>query len=279
MTKAIIQHNFTSGLGDCIVAIHEYVQTARNLKSLGFNNINLYINTNNNLYYNKLNLFDLFDSSIFSIFNRVEHIHNPHVSIEGYKIGHLSYGANSPGLHWWDLFIDADYFLNNLNIATFPHSGYTFQKLPSENLCLFSTDIISKFNTLQFSQSYVCLHIRTQDLDEEKNIYENNKDKIDEIYQSYPYVFVCSNSYSIKKELINNKKTLYFTHTLESSMSNHHNYKNKISDDLAKEKTIDTIMDMMGTMQAHKIYTLTSWNRISNFLFPALIHQVPIEII
>lgn len=275
--NAIIQHNFTSGLGDCIVAMSEYIETAKKIKK-NFNEINLKINTCNNLYYNNLNLFDLFDINSFNIFNNITHIDSPIYSLSDYKIEHLSYGAKSAGLHWWDLFINQNY-AEKIDVTIFPHAGYNFLKLPENNI-QFNSNIIDSFNDISmFKQDYATLHIRTQDLVDEPELYKKYFSIIEDIYSVHNTIFVCSNSYIIKKELQKNKKSIILDHPLETSMGSHHCYKNLISNEIAKEKTIKTLVEILAIANSTKIYALTSWGRISNFLFYPIVKKIPIKFI
>jgi hypothetical protein len=276
--KAIIQHTFNSGLGDCTVAISEYIDTAKTLKSIGYDHIELKICTTNNLYYNDLNLFDLFNISDFSIFDDIEHIKYPIKQIHNYNISYISYGAKEPGLHWWDLFLDTD-TPKDFKISFFPQNGYSFRDIPNYTVVNFSKDIVEKFNNIELKKQYCALHVRTLDLQDEFYLYEQNKTKIKKIYDEHKNVLVCSNSSPIKKELLKINSTLHIEQPLEESMGSHHCYRNIISDDLAKEKTIMTIVEMLAIAHSEKIYLLTSWGRISNFLFYPLINHIPLEVI
>ena len=70
--KAIIQHNFLTGMGDCIQFIYEYLDTAADLKKLGYH-LTLLINDSNNMYFEKNKFFDFFNKSEFEkYFDKIE---------------------------------------------------------------------------------------------------------------------------------------------------------------------------------------------------------------
>lgn len=275
--KAVIQHNFTSGIGDCIVSISEYIATAKNLKSIGFTDIDLKVCSTNNLYYNNLNLFDLFDKKDFEIFDTIEYISYPIQFMEDYSIAHLSYGAKQPGIHWWDLFVTD----NNKHheISQFPHTGYNFINLPHNHIIHFSKDVHEICDSLNIDSDFSALHIRSQDLDNNISLYSDNIEKIKNIYQENNKILVCSNSYSLKQKLLNNPKTIQINHPLEDSMGSHHCFRNTIPNDIAKQKTLMTLVEILALSYANKIYLLTSWHRTSNFLFYPAINRVPINIL
>jgi|694.fasta_scaffold02373_10 hypothetical protein len=272
--KAIIQHNFTSGLGDCIVACTEYISTAQKLKSLGFS-IDLKIYTENNLYYNNLNLFDILNEHNFiNLFDNIDHISSTYKTINNFEISHLSYGAREAGLHWWDLF--TDYPIDPSIIDTFPNVGHDFNNIPNFNLIDFSSEVYDIYNNLKLKNDYICLHVRTQDLNDEMYLYENNLDKINNLYDQYNTIFVCSNSFSIKKELLKLSKTISIQHPLEDSMGSHHCYRNKIPNDIAKQKTLLSAAEILAINYAKEIFLLTSWHRISNFLFYPIVNKTKV---
>lgn len=278
--KAVIQHTFNSGIGDCIVAISEYIETAKTLKSIGCDYIELKICTSNNLYYNSLNLFELFDIEKFSIFDNIEHVSSAIKHINNFKIYHMSYGANEPGLHWWDLFLENDNILpETFKVSLFSQNGYSFHNIPNYHIVDFSKSVLDRFDLIKYKESYCALHIRTQDLQDEFYLYDQNKIKIQEIYNEHKNILVCSNSSPIKKELLKINSSLHIKHPLEDSIGSHHCYRTTLSNEIAKEKTIMTLIEILAIANAKKIYLLTSWGRISNFLFYPLINNVSLEVI
>ena len=268
--QAIIQHTFNSGLGDCVVAVSEYLHNAQRLKKLGYN-ITLNINTTNNLYYNDLNLFDIFDIKSFSIFNNINIINSSKDSYDGYLVNHISYGASKPGLHWWDLFLSCE---DNFTVDTFPQNGLFFNNLINDNNIVFNPSIYETFNKLNH-KNYDVIYLRPNDCEDNLKLYNIKKEKIDSILKKSDKVFVCSNSHKIKEQFC--ASNIFKLNIPMENLYGNHIYNNlKIDTDISKIRTQLAVLEMVILSKANRIYFATSWGRVSNFLYFAILNKVPI---
>lgn len=272
--NAIIQHNFNSGLGDCVVAITEYIETAKKIKELGYN-IHLNIITNENKYYKNLKLSDLFNCEAFDIFSTINHDCEPRSEYKGFINRHISYGANIPGVHWWDLFTDNT---DSLDIITFPQYNLGFNNIYSDIIKIKPATNLDIDFILQ--EPFIALYCRFYDFNNNIDFLINNIVTLDKIVsEADTKVFICSNSYKAKSFLINRytNNIIFLTLPMEDSLGCHFNSNNDISQEIAKKRTELTVQEMFILSQARKIIFLTEWNRISNFLFPSYIRNVPIH--
>ncbi len=278
--KAIIQHNFNSGLGDCIVAIAEYIENIKYLKNLGFSTT-LKINTNENKYYSNLDLFDLIDKNLFvSYFDTIEYIQNTETSYFGFINKHISYGAKKPGMHWWDLFIDTD---QNIPIITFDQNHYEFNNVKNSSIKINFTKNILDYTTKILSFNITSLYLRLKDYNDDiNNISKTTLKYISDIYKQFNYVFICSNSYSIKEYIrsLYPEKTILLQSPLEKELGYHYS-SNLSSNDRysSKIRTHITLAEMFILSKSNQIFFHTEWDRISNFLFPSYVNRVPITVI
>lgn len=278
--KAIVQHNFNSGLGDCIVAIAEYIENIKYLKNLGFTTT-LKINTNENKYYSNLDLFDLIDKNLFiSYFDTIEYIQNTESSYPGFINKHISYGAKKPGMHWWDLFIDTD---QNIPIITFNQNHYEFSNVKNNSIKINFTKNILDYTTKILSFNVTSLYLRLKDYNDDiNNISETTLKHISDIYNQFNYVFICSNSYPIKEYIrsLYPKQTVLLQSPLEKELGYHYSSNLSSGDRYSsKIRTYITLAEMFILSKSNQIFFHTEWDRISNFLFPSYVNMVPITVI
>ena len=137
--RALIQDNFSSGLGDAIVAIYEYLETAKTLKSFGYR-VELLLNISKNRYINSENFFDIFNRNEIDIFDSVVTTREPirqNVFQDLTKVYSLG-GANA-GQHWWDLFITDPINFKYEHLSIYPQSS--LDVIPSKNIIIFHDNI------------------------------------------------------------------------------------------------------------------------------------------
>jgi hypothetical protein len=274
--NAIIQHTFNTGLGDCIVAVSEYIHHAEKLKKLGYR-IHLKINTVNNKYYKNLNLFEIFEREEFNIFDSIDHVTASVTQWLDYTTAHISY-IETAGQHWWDLFLDTPC---NEPVIQFSQNVYGFNAVPEKNV-KFNKSIYEMYEKLNL-KNYNALYVRNFDNQEYLSLIEDNTLTISNIFNESDRVFVCSNSFLVKQELATNKKTLALSMPSESEprtcdlfVGSHYNNHAHLSEDIKRERTLITLLEMLILSSAEKVYFLTSWNRISNFLFYTTVNNTPI---
>jgi hypothetical protein len=278
--KAIIQHNFTSGLGDAIVAIYEYLETAEKLKNLGFE-IKLILNLTRNSYIDNSDFFQIFDKEEFFVFNNIEITEKPIYdnNFGLYKKIYTLHNVSS-GLHWWDLFVDNENFDKSV-ITIYPQQSPLSP--PKRNILnkKIHQSYLETLNRINNNPNYISIYFRTFDLNDGINFFNEKKDVVIEILKNNANVFICSNSFKIK-ELIKNlgfKNLFQFEIPLEKNFGNHFQTKKIIenSNETLFERTKYTLFDMISLSNSHKIFFFTEWNRNSNFLIFSKINKTKIE--
>lgn len=279
--KAFIQHNFTSGLGDSIVAIHEYLETASNLIKKGYI-VDLKLNLKRNVYLYDNDFFRVFNSDLYSIFNSVEIIDE---AINTIKYGNYNrvytLGNPNPGMHWWDLFIDDGVNIDESLLSIYPQEQ---QKAPKK-INIFSNQFVEEYqkDAINFigPQKYDSIYYRTMDLSD--NISVDNKDKIQEILEKGNQTFLCSNSYTIKKEIkdLGYSNCFMFDIPGEQKYGNHY-YGIKLNldeNETLLNRTKYTLYDILTLSNSSLVNFFSDWGRASNFLIMAKINKTPINTI
>jgi hypothetical protein len=280
--KAIIQHNFTSGLGDAIVAIYEYLETAEKLKILGFE-VKLLLNLSSNSYISESDFFKIFDKKKFSVFDYIEITKTP-IYQNNFDLYKKIYTLSdvSSGLHWWDLFVDDENFDKSI-ITTYPQQS----TLSPPRRDILNNDIYQSyneiFNKISCNNNYTSIYFRTFDLNDGIEFFDQKKDMVIEILKNNSNVFICSNSFKIK-ELIKNlgfENIFYFEIPLEETFGNHFQSKKNIgyTNEIFFEKTKYTLFDMLSLSNSQKIFFFTEWNRTSNFLIFSKINKTNLELL
>ena len=280
--NAIIQHNFTSGLGDCIVAIYEYLDTAEILYNKGFK-IKLILNLNRNSYINDEDFFEIFNKNEFKYFNEIEFTKTPINEIISDGLTRVyTLSSPPPGSHWWDLFVSNPNYFNMDYVKIYP---YQLNVIPVKRQ-IFNKKIIEEYENLKINsfllENFVSIYFRTFDLQDGDFLYETYKDNILNIIKSNDTVFICSNSFKFKNT-INKfyfKNVKIYTIPEEENYGNHfYGNKKMFNNEILLERTKFAIFDMMSLSKSSIIYHFTEWGRTSNFLFLSKINNVNIKII
>ena len=277
--KALIQHNISSGFGDTVVAIFEYLNTAQNLINEGYI-VDLKINSVRNLYFELESFFKIFDRENYKIFNSIEFIYTPihDVVFDVYERVYTLSDAH-PGAHWWDLFLERNYDNEMLSkIEIYPYQCVEFPEYKS----IFTKDIMDGYYNETKDKfedgNYISIYFRTHDLQDDIDFLECNKEKVLEIISKNEKIFVCSNSYKFKlwvKEL-GIPNVFMFDIPGESEFGNHYNldliYKldmGLILDGVITKnlRTKYTIYDILALGFSSEINHFSSWGRTSNFTF------------
>lgn len=281
----LIQHTFNTGLGDCIVAVSEYVHNCLKLKDEGYK-IHLKVNTSDNKYYKDLKLTDLFDESVFNIFDTVEYISNSFIiPPDNYEVKHISYNAPKPGLHWWDLFVEKnDNF--DFDVTTFFQQPTTFANVQYAPILQLSHEVINIVEELNYTNES-SIYLRSNDEVETLELYEIYKDIINDIVKTSSSIFVCSNSYTLKEKIkqIADNNLIYYNIPYEDNvqfsgtpLGNHFSskYCSNVPLDIRKKRTLYTMAEMVKLSKSKTIHYFTSWNRISNFLFLSIANNTEV---
>jgi len=275
--KALIQHNFVSGMGDFLNCIYEYFITANKLKQLGYTEFMLYLYLDKNIYIDRDDFWNVFNKNEFEKLFMIEIINEP-ILLKQYEIYTYigTVGVNRPGQHQWDLFLE-----NPTNESIDCFSTYSYTKPDSDYIELFSSQIMNHYEK---KTNYVSIYFRGEDLNED-NWFLKKSEEIKKVIQNASLqnkkVFVCSNSYEFKKYM---KQYDVFTHDIpmEETIGNHYTYGNKLcynNKDIFKERTKYILLDMLTLSDSSDIYFFTTYSRSTNFLVLSLIKNVPIHYI
>lgn len=131
--ELIVQQNYTSGHGDAIMAMTDYLNVVYDLKRMGFNT-KLILTLNGNLYFKSKTPLDYFDLNYTSIFDEIKVIKEP---IMEYKYENFTcvftHSSARPGAHYWDLFISndsLDLFRKNYKVKQYSMNGLVNNDLP-----------------------------------------------------------------------------------------------------------------------------------------------------
>ena len=280
--RVIIQHNFTSGLGDCIVGIYEYLETANTLKNLGYN-IQLFLNIKNNSYFYSEYFFEIFNRKMFNIFDEIKVVDEP-ITQNTYQDLTKVYtlGSADAGQHWWDLFMDNPIDFKYELLSIYPQQD---DKVPHNNNKIFNDKIYKEYDEIKkeygLNIPYKSIFFRTFDGTDESELFVKYETLIKEIISSNDKIFVCSNSSKIKnkiKELQNNKVVTYdIPH--ETIFGNHFRFRGDkmgLSPLELFNRSKFTIFDMITISESIDISHITEWNRSSNFLIFSKINKIKI---
>jgi hypothetical protein len=278
MKRAIIQHNFNTGLGDAYLALSNYISVSKILKENDFH-IKLVFNLFGNMFFRDEKLLDVFESRCFEVFDEIvfsqevfrEFETSDYTCVWTLNLAH-------PGAHYYDLFIDKENleFYKSLNIIT--ERNLTDVVLKGnffENNLEFSKNLVSNFkNDLENLgiTNYVTIYFRSFDLEDGEEHFlrfENAiKNKINEHHDKH--VFVCSNSHKFKKFVMDFGFPNTFTWNIENgdSWGGHHLHHKPwdINRDLLYSRTISSIKDMWTLGNSNEIFFTSCYPRYANFL-------------
>lgn len=280
--KALIQNNFTSGIGDFFNTIYEYFVTIRKLKKLGYDKFTLRLYLHNNVYMPVNEFWNFFNIKTFeSIFHEIEIVNQP-IREFYYKdytcVGII--GRNTPGAHCWDLFLENGYSDEAKNSYT----AYSYSKPDYEYIDFLHPELIKKYEQVKNEygfDDYVSVYFRANDLFNTENIYELCKYTIDELIKTKEKIYLATNEYLIKNYYRKySEKILTYNFPGETEYNVHYNYNKLFYDnlDLLKSRTEFTIFEMLTLSDSKEIYHFTTWDRSSNFLLFAKVKNVPIHI-
>jgi len=273
--KTVIQHNFSSGLGDCIVALYECIDTALKLKNQG-HEVELFINQNRNLYFFKEDFFEIFNKDVFSVFDKINIILDG--SAFSGSLKHIyTLGSASPGVHWWDLFAEFDTQEVRECVTVYTVYPYVSKNLPQEKP-LFNESVETDYSQIK-REDYTALYFRTYDFNEGDAFYRNFSKQITDILNLNKHIFVCSNSFTVKNMIKQLKRNDIFMNDIcgEENFGNHWGSMPELTREQLILKTKQTIFDMFFLRDAKQINLFSEWSRLSNFLFFSKLRNVNIN--
>lgn len=267
--NALIQHNFSSGLGDCIVAVYEYLETSETLKNLGYD-VELILNIKNNVYLYNENFFDLFNKDVFKHFSKVTIVDTP-INQNVYEDLTIVYtlGSASPGQHWWDLYINDPENFKYEWLSIYPYQDC---KTPKD-IKIFNKNIYEEYRNIKtkygLNTPFCSIYFRTFDYIDDSKLYLKYETLISELIVNNNKIFVCSNSYKLKNKIkeLGGDKIISYDIPYENEIGNHWTgRKPTISQNELFERTKFTIFDMLTLSDSLNITHISEWSRTSNFL-------------
>lgn len=275
--KVVIQHNWTTGLGDLYCACTEYLNFIKPLKEIGyetelifsFNGIsspNKFIGVNSFEKIFKLESFNLFD--IIS----VRELPITDLEYNKTKYYHTQYGPTSPGIHWWDVYFDVIPQLTsfpNINPRSFLEKTQNISVLP-----LFNEEVYLRANTFskKLKEKYDFIQIRYFDYARTIDSgFESDMGTLFEtIKNSSNYFHIGSNSPYVNNKFSKLKNVINYEFKNLNLFSNDHSYyfyNKQISNDLLLDRLYDNLAEMVSIANSRKIFLYSSFDWISNFLF------------
>jgi hypothetical protein len=159
--KILIQHNFSTGLGEFIRNITHYMFLLKPYKNNGYE-IHLLINLRENKYVNKPFFKRLFSKDICDYFDSITETPIPIYSNEynGFKYFMSAHEPQKPGVHQWDIFFDNiegfDFEIPKIYSGTLIRDNLNLDTLPT-----FNKEITSRVNNFieNNSVNFNYLHI------------------------------------------------------------------------------------------------------------------------
>lgn len=287
--RAIIQHNFKSGLGDTITAIYEFIYCCQKLKKLGYV-VDLKIN-NTPIYFDKSEYFNFFNFDEFKIFDSIEFLDIPihPYEFEGCTCIWTLSNAN-PGSHYWDLFIDEgdkDLIINQ-TVKIHPYGNTDFlDKIDvlKKELISDAVNLISKCGINGPFKSIYYRECPTEG-EHKKSYYEKviNTTKDILLSNQNEQFFICSDSYNYKTFVKNLNMTNVFFIDIpyEDSVGLQDSYFNnrllKSYDDIL-ERTKYSFCEMIILGLGTELFHFSSFLRHSNFITFARMNNIKINFI
>lgn len=277
--KALVQYNFTQGLGDFLVNQFELIGTTKNLINLGYV-VDLKLNLNPNSYFKPEMFFYFLNEDVYKIFNSIEILDSPISDNEyGEYLKYHTFRGSGVGQHQWDLFLNK--INKNLESDMMLHYGYGLLNQP-EMIDIFNHNMVKEYKELKIkynlNNDYDCLHFRTNDMCDDLDYFNLKKSDINDIIKNTDKIYCCSNSFNFKSYVKNFNNTItisiikeeeYGAH-LDSSRSLFYNM------DIVHERTKFTFFEMLLMSESKKVNTFNILQRPSNFLFLSLINKVEI---
>jgi hypothetical protein len=282
--KVVVQHNWTTGLGDLYCAATQYLNMIKPIKEMGYETelVFAYNSGNGGNKFIGLNEFDsIFDIDSFKVFDTisVENYSTNNVDYKDTKYHYTPYGPTAPGQHWYDVYFDE---IPDI----FSHRHYT----PSGILDGSSKPIVyPKFNDEVYKRSNKfikdigndCDYIQIRYFDygslDEK--FENDLNTIyNKLKESQKKYHIGSNNAEALDRLsvLDNVYTYKFKNLdLFTNDHSYYFYNKNISNDMLLDRLYDNLAEMVAIAKCNTIYGYTSFGWISNFLFYGMTHNDP----
>lgn len=276
--KILVQHNFSSGLGDFTRNIVQYMYLLRPCKDMGYE-INLYINLRGNKYVDRPFFKKLFSEKTYNFFNSIVESPNAITSkvLNEYNYVLSAHDPQSPGIHQWDLFTD------NSNLTDFKlirtDAGHILiNNIKIDNFIFFSEEVESRVTDFlkKYPKPFDIIHIRTSDIiDKTTHRYDEIISKIlNLISNKSEYFYLATNNKYIFNKLKQEEKIIFYEFKNIDKYSNDINAFtfidskfNNNEDDSLINRLFDTTSEMAIFRHSKNIYCYSDLGWVSNFLF------------
>jgi len=281
--KVVIQHNWTTGLGDLYCACTEYLKFIKPLKEIGYETklIFSFNGISGSNKYIGINEFDkIFDISSFHLFDDISIRKYPvtDLNYDDTHYHHTQYGPTSPGHHWWDVFFDVipnNLRYPNINPQTFLDKKETISVLP-----LFNEQIYKRSSSFQkkINDEYDFIQIRYFDYSNKiTEEFDKDMNQLFEIVKkSQRYYHIGSNSPYVMDKFLELDNVITYKFNNLDLFSNDHSYylyNKHISNDILLDRLYDNIAEMVSISNAKNIFHYSTFDWISNFLLYGFIFR------
>ena len=284
--RLLIQLTFNKGIGNLYCNVIELLDFATHYKNIGYK-CDLIFSSNGeelkNKYINYIQLGDMFDLSLFDIFDSIRNFENSitDTDFEGFIYHSTQYGAEHPGIHSWDV-----YFNKPINFLPYYQRKASMESLLSN---IFKPKLLPKLNQKIYEKAIdftnknknitKSIHIRYCDyrISPNDNFKEMSKNLFTILKSTKTnFHFMSNNQYIIDEvtKLPNIKK--YDFKNLEI-LPNDHPYFHHIEDvdyDILLDRFYDNLTEMVILSYYDTIYYSTlvgPW--ISTFLYYSTINN------
>ena len=288
--NVLIQHNFTSGLGDFIADVSHYLTILKELKNEGYE-IHLRISLRGNKYTNGSFFRKLFSEETCSFFDSIEEVQDTirEKNFNEYTYHSSNHSPQSPGYHHFDIFFDVPP-TEQLKYKAYDAQRAHLNSLFPDVLVKFSDNVLSRVESFwkQLPEDYYFLHIRTSDIiDGDTSRYDRIINNIKKYIEETKCNFhLGTNNKHIYNNLKGHKNIFLYEFKNYDLVNNDMNaftngWDNKnIETDVLTERMFDICAEIISIQKASKIYFLHDISWISNFLFyPICVRKNKIELI
>jgi hypothetical protein len=277
--KFLIQHNFTSGLGDFIADVSQYLPICKRLREMGYS-IDLRISLNHCKYVDVPFFCELFDEETCSYFDSISEINETiYDSRFGDYVYHSScHAPQTPGQHHVDYFFDV--VPDNFSFINYSAERIYRSNLLPEIIPSFGSRVMDKVDYFwkKIPENYSFLHIRTSDIiDSNNERYNRVVTKVLEYLETNNEMFhLGTNNKYIYNKLKNNEKIIvYDFENLDvvnndmNAFTNNHSKQNTNSE-ILKNRLFEICAETISIERASKIFLVCDLSWVSNFLFYSL---------
>jgi hypothetical protein len=284
--RLLIQLTFNKGIGNLYCNVIEILDFVTLYKNIGYKCDLIFSSNGENLknkYINYIQLGDIFDLSLFDVFDSIRNFENSITDkeFEGFTYYKTQYGAEHPGIHSWDVYFNKPinslpYHMRKSSMESFLSNIFKPKLVPKLNKKLYekATDFIN--NNKNITKA---IHIRYNDyIIHPENYFKEISKNLFTILKSTKinYHFMSNNQYIIDEvtKLPNIKK--YNFKNLEILSNDHpyfHHYKN-VDYDILLDRFYDNLTEMLILSYYDTIYYSTlvgPW--ISTFLYYSTINN------